>query len=140
MNENENSVELLPNYIKNARNLSIIGGYQKSLEIFKKIFQIIDIRMSQVNNDTELLEKWKETKDNLKYECSLIYKTYQTCKIFQMDEIERNQKRIEEEKYNNNFLLRDSKKIKKEENSKRWEHFGGKPPFSYLKKDKTKTI
>ena len=133
MNENENSVELLPNYIKNARNLSIIGGYQNSLEIFKKIFQIIDIRMSQVNNDIELLEKWKETKDNLKYECSLIYKTYQTCKIFQMDEIERNQKRIEEEKYNNNFLLRDSKKIKKEENSKRWEHFGGKPPFSYLK-------
>ena len=34
---NENSVELLPKYINNARNLSIIGGYQKSLEIFKKI-------------------------------------------------------------------------------------------------------
>ena len=130
---NENSVELLPKYINNARNLSIIGGYQKSLEIFKKIFQIIDIRMNEINNDNELLEKWKETKDKLKYECSLIYKTYQNCKIFQMDEIESNQKRIEEEKYNNNILLRDTKKIKKVENSKRWEHFGGKPPFSYLK-------
>ena len=130
---NENSVELLPKYINNARNLSIIGGYQKSLEIFKKIFQIIDIRMNEINNDNELLEKWKETKDKLKYECSLIYKTYQICKIFQMDEIESNKKRIEEEKYNNNILLRDSKKINKVENSKRWEHFGGKPPFSYLK-------
>ena len=130
---NENSVELLPKYINNARNLSIIGGYQKSLEIFKKIFQIIDIRMNEINNDNELLEKWKETKDKLKYECSLIYKTYQNCKIFQMDEIESNQKRIEEEKYNNNILLRDTKKIKKVQNSKRWEHFGGKPPFSYLK-------
>ena len=63
---NENSVELLPKYINNARNLSIIGGYQKSLEIFKKIFQIIDIRMNEINNDNELLEKWKETKDKLK--------------------------------------------------------------------------
>ena len=127
---NENSVELLPKYINNARNLSIIGGYQKSLEIFKKIFQIIDIRMNEINNDNELLEKWKETKDKLKYECSLIYKTYQNCKIFQMDEIESNQKRIEEEKYNNNILLRETKKIKKVKNKKRKENLGEKPTYS----------
>ena len=35
----------------------------------------------------------------------------------------------------NNILSRENKKIKKE-NSKRWEHFGGKPPFSYLKEKK----
>ena len=131
----ENSVELLPKYIKEARELSVLGGYHKSLDTFKKIFNIIDIRMKEINNDEELLQKWKETKDKLKYECTLIYNIYQTCKIFQIDEVESNIKKAEEEKYMNNILSRENKKIKKE-NSKRWEHFGGKPPFSYLKEKK----
>ena len=132
----ENSVELLPKYIKDARELSVLGGYHKSLEIYKKIFQIIEERMQEVKDDFNLSEKWKETKDKLKYECTLIFRIYQNCKIFKMDEIESNIKQAEEEKYNNNILLRDYKKIKKKENSKRWEHFGGKAPFSYLKERK----
>ena len=132
----ENSVELLPKYIKDARELSVLGGYRKSLEIYKKIFHIIEERMQEVKDDINLLEKWQEAKDKLKNECTLIYRIYQNCKIFQMDEVENNIKQAEEEKYNNNILLRDSKKVKKKENSKRWEHFGGKPPFSYLKDKK----
>ena len=133
----ENSVELLPKYIKDARELSVLGGYRKSLEIYKKIFHIIEERMQEVKDDINLLEKWQEAKDKLKNECTLIFRIYQNCKIFQMDEVENNIKQAEEEKYNNNILLRDSKKVKKKENSKRWEHFGGKPPFSYLKDKKT---
>ena len=132
----ENSVELLPKYIKEARELSVLGGYHKSLETYKKIFQIIEERMKEISYDNNLLEKWKETKDKLKYECTLIFRIYQNCKIFQMDEAESRIKKAEEEKYNNNVLLRDNKKIIKKENSKRWEHFGGKPPFSYLKEKK----
>jgi katanin p60 ATPase-containing subunit A1 len=132
----ENSVELLPKYIKDARELSVLGGYRKSLEIYKKIFHIIEERMQEVKDDINILEKWQEAKDKLKNECTLIYRIYQNCKIFQMDEVENNIKQAEEEKYNNNILLRDSKKVKKKENSKRWEHFGGKPPFSYLKDKK----
>ena len=132
----ENSVESLPKLIKDARELSVLGGYHKSLETYKKIFQIIGERMQEVKDDFNLSEKWQEAKDKLKYECTLIFKIYQNCKIFQMDEIENNIKQAEEEKYNNNILLRDSKKVKKNENSKRWEHFGGKPPFSYLKDKK----
>ena len=132
----ENSVELLPKYIKDARELSVLGGYRKSLEIYKKIFHIIEERMQEVKDDINLLEKWQEAKDKLKNECTLIFRIYQNCKIFQMDEVENNIKQAEEEKYNNNILLRDSKKVKKKDNSKRWEHFGGKPPFSYLKDKK----
>ena len=132
----ENSVELLPKNIKDARELSFLGGYRKSLEIYKKIFHIIEERMQEVKDDINLLEKWQEAKDKLKNECTLIFRIYQNCKIFQMDEVENNIKQAEEEKYNNNILLRDSKKVKKKENSKRWEHFGGKPPFSYLKDKK----
>ena len=137
----KNSISNLPNYIKAARELSILGAYQKSLMTYKKIFQIIEIRMKEIPKEEEILEKWKETKHKLKNECALILEAYQNCKIFQIDEAKEEKKRIEEEKYNNNFLLRDNvKKINKDEGTKnnrynkRWEHFGGKPPFSYLKK------
>ena len=138
----KNSIENLPKYIKAARELSLLGGYQKSLETYKKIFQIIEVRIGEISNDNYLLEKWKETKDKLKQECSLIFRAYQNCKIFQLDEAQQEKKKIEEEKYNNNILMRDNKQIYKSvlnknvDNSKRWEHFGGKPPFSYLKERK----
>ena len=139
----KNSIEYLPNYIKSARELALLGGYTKSLETYKKIFQIIEKRMNEISNDNYLLEKWKETKEKIKNECSLIFQAYQDCKIFQMDVMKDEKKKIEEEKYNNNLLMRDNlKKINKSisnkniDNHKRWEHFGGKPPFSYLKEKK----
>ena len=137
------SIECLPSYIKSARELALLGGYTKSLETYKKIFQIIEKRMNEISNDNYLLEKWKETKEKIKKECSLIFQAYQDCKIFQMDEMQDEKKKIEEEKYNNNLLMRDNlKKINKSisnkniDKNKRWEHFGGKPPFSYLKERK----
>ena len=142
---NNNSIEDLPKYLKAARDLSLLGGYQKSLETYKKIFQIIEERMKEISNDNYLLEKWKETKEKLKHECSLILNAYQNCKIFQIDQAQDENKKKEEEKFNNNFLMRaNNKKVYKSDkninnnNSKRWEHFGGKPPFSYLKERKEK--
>ena len=133
------SIDNLPNYIKAARELAILGGYQKSLEIYKKIFYQIQARMDEISNDNYLLDKWKETTEKLKKECALILNAYQNCKIFQIDVEEDKQKKIEEERYINNFMMRDNKRVNKpeitkvNENPKRWEHFGGKPPFSYLK-------
>ena len=135
----KNSIDNLPNYIKAARELAILGGYQKSLEIYKKIFYLIQSRMDEISNDNYLLDKWKETTEKLKKECALILSAYQNCKIFQIDVEEDNKKKIEEEKYINNFMMRDNKRLNKPEitkvndNPKRWEHFGGKAPFSYLK-------
>ena len=136
----KNSIEYLPKYIKAARDLSLLGGYQKSLETYKKIFQIIDIRMNDISNDNYLFEKWKETKEKLKHECSLIFRAYQNCKIFQIDEAQEEKKKIEEEKYNNNLLMRENiKKISKSvlvknvDNKKNWKFLGGKSSFSYLK-------
>ena len=140
----KNSIDNLPQYIKAARDLSLLGGYQKSLETYKKIFQIIEARINEISNDNYLLEKWKETKEQLKKECSLILSAYQHCKTFQLDDAREEMKKKEEEKLNNNLLMRDNKKIYKSEkninnnNSKRWEHFGGKPPFSYLKEKQEK--
>ena len=143
--ENSASIENLPKYIKAARELSLLGGYQKSLETYKKILQIIEARMNEISNDNYLLDKWRNTKEKIKNECALILRAYKNCKIFQSDVEKEEKKKIEEEKYNNNILMRDNnKKIYKSvkhqnaDNNKRWEHFGGKPPFSYLKERKEK--
>ena len=136
----KNSIEYLPKYIKAARDLSLLGGYQKSLETYKKIFQIIDIRMNDISNDNYLFEKWKETKEKLKHECSLIFRAYQNCKIFQIDEAQEEKKKNEEEKYNNNLLMRENVKkisksvlIKNVDNNKKRKYLGGKSSFNYLK-------
>ena len=73
-------------------------------------------------------------------ECSLIFRAYQNCKIFQIDEAQEEKKKIEEEKYNNNLLMRENVKkisksvlVKNVDNNKNWKYLGGKSSFSYLK-------
>ncbi len=138
---NHHSIANLPNYIKAARELSILGGYQKSLGIYKKIFHIIDEHIPEIESDNNIKEEWDKTKEKLKIECSYILRAYQNCRIFQTDIIDEEKKKKEEEIYNNNILMRDNRRIiknessKVNENSKRWEHFGGQPPFSYLRKN-----
>ena len=77
----EKTIIDLPNYIKAAREISLLGGYKKSLETYKKIFRIIDDRLHEVSTDNYLINKWKDTKEQLKKECALILEAYQNCKI-----------------------------------------------------------
>ena len=127
----------LPNYIKAARELSILGGYRKSLDIYKKIFHIIDSRLHEVSTDNYLVGKWKDTKDQLKKECSIILEAYQNCKILSTKVSPQESKGYEYNEYNNNFLIEifyrtPSTKVINND-PKRWTYFGGKAPFSYLK-------
>ena len=119
--EESNSIEQLPRLNKEARELSVLGCYRKSLEKYKIIFQILQQRIKEIEliNDQYLLDKWKETKEKLKEECNLVLRAYQNCKIFRMDEIESDKKQAEEEKYNNQILSRDNKIIKKENKKNR---------------------
>ena len=130
----DKSIIDLPNYIKAARELSILGGYKKSLETYKKIFRIIDDRLHEISTDNYLITKWKETKEQLKKECALILEAYQNCKILNTN-VSQESKPYEYNDYNNNnFFNRDLKTNKNVINNdpKRWAHFGGKAPFSYL--------
>ena len=132
----------LPNYIKAARELSIRGGYKKSLQIYQKIFRIIESRLHEVSTDNYLVSKWKDTKDKLKKECALIFEAYQNCKILNLDpspqdinQYQNNNNNNDNYIYNNNINYGYSSSnvniIK--DDPKRWAHFGGKAPFSYLK-------
>ena len=127
----------LPNYMKAAREVAMLGGYKKSLEIYKKIFRIIDNRLHEVSTDNYLVSKWKDTKESLKKECALILEAYQDCKILSSNVAPQETKKYEYNEYNNNYVNRNYYKsptnsvIRNDE--KRWAHFGGKAPFSYLK-------
>ena len=132
----DKSIIDLPNYIKAARELSILGGYKKSLETYKKIFRIIDDRLHEISTDNYLITKWKDTKEQLKKECAIILEAYQNCKILNTNVSPQESKPYEYNDYNNNnFFNRDLKPHKNIINNdpKRWAHFGGKAPFSYLK-------
>ena len=135
---NNKSILDLPNYIKAARELALKGGYKKSLEIYKRIFRIIDTRLHEVSTDNYLITKWKDTREQLKKECSLIFQAYQNCKIFNTESLPNNLEpyHYQNDNYNNkinyNYLYNDIKPPIKDD-EKRWAHFGGKAPFSYLK-------
>ena len=133
--DNNKSILDLPNYIKAAREVSLLGGYKKSLEIYKKIFRIIDNRLHEISTDNYLVGKWKDTKEILKKECALILEAYQDCKILNSN-ITQEKKEYEYNEYNNNYFNRNYKSPNTNiirNDDKRWAHFGGKAPFSYLK-------
>ena len=134
--DNNKSILDLPNYIKAAREVSLLGGYQKSLEIYKKIFRIIDNRLHEISTDNYLVGKWKDTREILKKECALIFEAYQDCKILNSN-ITTEKKVYEYNEYNNNYFNRNYKSPSNNniirDDEKRWAHFGGKAPFSYLK-------
>ena len=139
---NNKSILDLPNYTKAARKLACEGGYKKSLEIYKRIFRIIDSRLHEVSTDNYLVSKWKNTKDQLKKECALILQAFQNCKILHSDPSPLNTEPYEYQNNNNNYIYNnnyDNKIISNSHNiniinkdPKRWAYFGGKAPFSYL--------
>ena len=135
----------LSRYVKVARELAILGNYEKSLSKYKTALNIIQSRLGEIS-DNYLKEKWKGTEDTLKNEVMLVYKAYEIAKRFENSEEERRRRQREEEEENNKILMRDYKPDKKKEDEngeyyidekgekfyKRWAHFGGRPPFGYV--------
>ena len=100
----------------------------------------MDNRLHEISTDNYLVSKWKDTREALKKECAIILEAYQNCKLLQQDIVPQEKKNYEYNEYynnnNNNYFNRNYKSpnnnvIKNDE--KRWAHFGGKAPFSYLK-------
>ena len=135
----------LSRYVKVARELAILGNYEKSLSKYKTALNIIQSRLGEIS-DNYLKDKWKGTEDTLKNEVMLVYKAYEIAKRFENSEEERRRRQREEEEENNKILMRDYRPDKKKEDEngeyyidekgekfyKRWAHFGGRPPFGYV--------
>ena len=88
-----NGIKDLKILVKNAREYALLGAYHRSLETFKKIFPLIDKRMKEISDNQGLVDDWKNVKNKLKSECSLIFVAYQNCKIFSMEDEEEDKKK-----------------------------------------------
>ena len=96
-------------------------------------------------SDPFLKEKWKITELNLNNEYQNVIQLSEVCQSFKY--IENKESKKDDE---NNLILREyldrrpSQGVKNSQekneilknNDKRWERFGGKPPFSYINNEK----
>ena len=130
----------LNDYIKLARELDILGDYEKALSKYKTALQIVTQRKSEVT-DLSLKDKWNSVENLIKNEILMTHEALKLARTFKNDDESRLKRAKEEEMKNNRILMRDyeppkqqnSKNENKNNNNKeydpRWKHFGGVKPF-----------
>ena len=129
----------LSDYVKLARELAILGDYERSLSKYKTALNIVMARKSEVN-DLSLKDKWNSVENLIKNEILMIHEAYKVAKTFQNDDESRLQRAREEEMRNNQILMRDYDQPKNDDNyskgnkggneyDPRWKRFGGIKPF-----------
>ena len=133
----------LNDYVKLARELDILGDYEKALSKYKTALKIVTERKSQVK-DLSLRDKWNQIENLIKNEIIMTHEALKIARTFQNDDESRLERARQEEMRNNQILMRDyqpeqpREEIKKTPNKKeydpRWERFGGIKPFDVWKK------
>ena len=133
----------LNDYVKLARELNILGDYEKALSKYKTALKIVTERKSQVK-DLSLRDKWNQIENLIKNEIIMTHEALKIARTFQNDDESRLERARQEEMRNNQILMRDyqpeqpREEIKKTPNKKeydpRWERFGGIKPFDVWKK------
>ena len=133
----------LNDYVKLARELDILGDYEKALSKYKTALKIVTERKSQVK-DLSLRDKWNQIENLIKNEIIMTHEALKIARTFQNDDDSRLERARQEEMRNNQILMRDyqpeqpREQIKKTPNKKeydpRWERFGGIKPFDVWKK------
>ena len=133
----------LNDYVKLARELDILGEYEKALSKYKTALKIVTERKSQVK-DLSLRDKWNQIENLIKNEIIMTHEALKIARTFQNDDESRLERARQEEMRNNQILMRDyqpeqpREEIKKTPNKKeydpRWERFGGIKPFDVWKK------
>ena len=131
----------LSDYVKLARELAILGNYEKSLSKYKTALNIVSARKHEVS-DSSLKDKWNNIENLIKNEIIMVHKTLEVAKTFKNDDESRLQRAREEEERNNQILMRDyippeknnnQNQNQKNEYDPRWKRFGGKKPFQVWK-------
>ena len=128
----------LSDYVKLARELAILGDYEKSLSKYKTALNIVTSRKGEVN-DLSLKDKWNSVENLIKNEILMIHEALKVARTFKNDDESRLKRAREEELRNNQILMRDYDQPKKENPQKgnkggneydpRWKRFGGIKPF-----------
>jgi hypothetical protein len=133
----------LSDYVKLARELAILGDYERSLSKYKTALNIVTARKVEVN-DLSLKDKWNSVENLIKNEILMIHEALKVARTFQNDDESRLKRAREEEMRNNQILMRDYDQPKNDDFSRgnkggneydpRWKRFGGIKPFQVWEK------
>ena len=128
----------LSDYVKLARELAILGDYEKSLSKYKTALKIVTERKGEVI-DVSLKDKWNSVENLIKNEILMIHEALKAARTFKNDDESRLKRAREEEMRNNQILMRDYDEPKNQPQQKankggndydpRWKRFGGMKPF-----------
>ena len=128
----------LSDYVKLARELAILGDYEKSLSKYKTALNIVQARKEEVK-DLSLKDKWNGVENLVKNEILMIHEALKVARTFKNDDESRLKRAREEEMRNNQILMRDYDYNQQNENAPkrkggneydpRWKRFGGMKPF-----------
>ena len=131
----------LNDYVKLARELDILGDYEKALSKYKTALNIVTQRKSEVT-DLSLKDKWNQVENLIKNEIVMSHEALKIARTFQNSDETRLERARQEEMKNNQILMRDYEPPKNEIKSKpqqneydpRWKRFGGMKPFEVWEK------
>ena len=133
----------LNDYVKLARELNILGDYEKALSKYKTALNIVTDRKSQIN-DLSLKDKWNQVENLIKNEIVMTHEALKIARTFQNSDETRLERARQEEARNNQILMRNYDEPKKDENKiiipkqnpndPRWKRFGGMRPFEVWEK------
>lgn len=96
----------LNDYVKLARELDILGDYEKALSKYKTALKIVTERKSQVK-DLSLRDKWNQIENLIKNEIIMTHEALKIARTFQNDDESRLERARQEEMRNNQILMRD---------------------------------
>jgi len=132
----------LNDYVKLARELDILGDYEKALSKYKTALNIVIQRKAEVT-DLSLKDKWSQVENLIKNEIVLSHEALKIARTFQNNDETRLERARQEEMKNNKILMRDFEQPKNEVKPKqqqqnefdpRWKRFGGMKPFEVWEK------
>ena len=135
----------LNDYVKLARELDILGDYEKALSKYKTALNIVTQRKSQVT-DLSLKDKWSQVENLIKNEIVMSHEALKIARTFHNSDETRLERARQEEMRNNQILMRDYEPPKSEiqmenkprpqqnPNDPRWKRFGGLRPFEVWEK------
>ena len=120
--------------IKLARELDILGDYEKALSKYQTALNLVTQRKSEVS-DSSLKENWGQVETLINNEIKMTQEALKFAQTFQNND-ETRLERAKQEEIRNQNLMRNNQEQKNEiQYDPKWERFGGMRPFEIWEKD-----
>ena len=120
--------------IKLARELDILGDYEKALSKYQTALNLVTQRKSEVS-DSSLKENWSQVETLINNEIKMTQEALKFAQTFQNNDETRLERAKQEETRNQNLMLNNQEQKNEIQYDPKWERFGGMRPFEIWEKD-----